>query len=307
MEAAAQGGQVVGPRPAGHAATDNRRGLRIALALTAGFCAVEVAGGLITNSLALLSDAGHMFGDVAALSISLFAMYLARRPPTASMTFGYHRIEILAALLNGLALWLIVGLILHEAYLRLHDPPQVRSGLMIAVAGAGLLINVVSLLVLARRRADSLNVRAAFVHVLGDAVGSIGALAAGTVMFAWGWYLADPLVSFGIGGLILYSSWGIVRESVDILMQGTPREMRLDDIERCLLGIQGVQQVHDLHVWTLTSGRHLLSVHLVVLHTHAAGAIIDAAQRQLRERFGIGHTTVQVDPESECTEEFRAH
>ena len=144
-------------------------------------------------------------------------------------------------------------------------------------------------------------------HVLGDASGSIGALVAGVMMLIWGWYIADPLVSVGIGLLILYSSWDIVRESVDILMQGTPREMRLEDIEQCLLTIDGVREVHDLHVWTLTSGRYLLSVHLVVSPGDATRPVIDAAQTQLRERFGIGHTTVQVDTGEECTEEFRAH
>jgi cobalt-zinc-cadmium efflux system protein len=285
----------------------NRRDLTITLVITAAYCLVEVAGGVLTNSLALLSDAGHMFADVVALGISLFAARLSQLPPTSSKTFGYHRVEILAAFVNGLALWLVVGLILHEAYQRFQSPPAVQSAGMIAVAAVGLAVNLASLLVLRRSQAESLNVRAAFVHVLGDALGSVGALAAGVVMLAWGWYAADPLVSAGIAVLILYSSWGIVRESVDILMLGTPREMRLEDVEQCLLGIDGVHQVHDLHVWTLTSGRYLLSVHLVTSREDAARPIIDAAQTRLRERFGIGHTTVQVDPEDECTEEFRAH
>lgn len=285
----------------------NRRDLSITLAATATYCLVEFVGGVITNSLALMSDAGHMVADVGALSISLFALQLAQRPPTASKTFGYHRVEILAAFVNGLALWLIVGLIFREAYQRLLDPPAVRSAGMILIALVGLGVNLLGLMVLHRSQAESLNVRAAFVHVFGDALGSVGAIVAGVVMLTWNWYLADPLVSIGIGLLILFSSWGIVRESVDILMQGTPREMRLEDIERCLLGIKGVCQVHDLHVWTLTSGRYLLSVHLVVGREDEPRPIIDAAQLQLREHFGIGHTTVQVDPEDECTEEFRGH
>jgi cobalt-zinc-cadmium efflux system protein len=285
----------------------NRRDLTITLAITATYCLVEFVGGILTNSLALMSDAGHMIADVGALGISLFALQLSQRPPTASKTFGYHRVEILAAFVNGLALWLIVGLIFREAYQRLFDPPVVRSVGMIIIAAVGLVINLIGMLVLHRSQAESLNVRAAFVHVLGDALGSVGAIVAGIVMLASEWYLADPLVSIGIGVLILYSSWGIVRESVDILMQGTPREMRLEDIEQCLLGIKGVCQVHDLHVWTLTSGRYLLSVHLVVAGDDEQRAIIGAAQVRLRERFGIGHTTVQVDPEDECTEEFRGH
>ena len=285
----------------------NRRDLAIALAITATYCFVEFAGGLLTNSLALLSDAGHMLADVGALGISLFALRLAQLPPTSRKTFGYHRIEILAAFVNGLLLWLIVGLIYHEAYQRLFAPPAVDSAPMMLIAAVGLGVNVVSLRVLHRSQSESLNVRAAFIHVFGDALGSLGAVAAGAVMLATGWYVADPLVSAGIGLLILYSSWDIVRESVDILMQGTPREMRIEDIERCLLEIEGVCQVHDLHVWTLTSGKYLLSVHLVVSRHDALRPVIDAAQLRLRERFGIGHTTVQVDPEDECTEEFRAH
>ncbi len=285
----------------------NRRDLTITLVITATYCLVEVAGGVLTNSLALLSDAGHMFADVVALGISLFAARLSQLPPTASKTFGYHRVEILAAFVNGLALWLVVGLILHEAYQRFQSPPAVQSAGMITIAAVGLAVNLASLLVLRHSQAESLNVRAAFVHVLGDALGSVGALVAGVVMLTSGWYVADPLASVGIAVLILYSSWGIVRESVDILMLGTPREMRLEDVEQCLLGIDGVREVHDLHVWTLTSGRYLLSVHLVVSREDAARRIIDAAQTRLRERFGIGHTTVQVDPEDECTEEFRAH
>ena len=285
----------------------NRRDLTITLGITAGYCVVELVGGFLTNSLALLSDAGHMFADVVALGVSLFALRLAQRPPTASKTFGYHRVEILAAFVNGLALWLIVGLIFREAYQRFSEPPPVHSIGLIVIAAVGLGVNLMSLFVLRGSQAVSLNVRAAFVHVLGDALGSMGALVAGIVILTTGRTIADPLVSVGIGVLILASSWGIVRESVDILMQGTPREMRLEDIEACLRGIKGVCQVHDLHVWTMTSGKYLLSVHLVVSPGEEPRPIIDAAQNQLRERFGIGHTTVQIDPEDECTEEFRAH
>lgn len=285
----------------------HHRDLTITLAITAGYCLVELIGGWMTNSLALLADAGHMFTDVGALSISALALRLAQRPPTASKTFGYHRVEILAAFVNGLVLWLVVGLIVQEAYQRCFNPPPVHSGGMIGIAVVGLGVNLASLWVLRRSQAASLNVRAAFVHVLGDALGSVGAIAAGVAIRLWGWMLADPLVSIGIGLLILFSSWGIVRESVDILMQGTPREMQLADIEQCLLGIPGVCEVHDLHVWTLTSGRYLLSVHLVTGNSDATRPIIEAAQTQLRQRFGIGHATVQVDSGGGCTEEFRAH
>jgi len=277
------------------------------LLATGSFCLVELIGGWLTNSLALLSDAGHMFADVAALAISLFALRLAQRPPTQTKTFGYHRIEILAAFVNGLGLWLIVGLIFHEAYLRLFDPPEVQSTRMIAIASAGLLVNLFSLLMLHRSQATDLNMRAAFVHVLGDALGSVGAVVAGVIMAATSWYQADPLVSILLGALILRSSWGIVRESVDILMMGTPRELNLTQIETYLLEIPGVSEVHDLHVWTMTSGVYQLTAHLVIHRNEEPGAIIDAAQTGLRDRFGITHTTVQLDPEAPCAEEFRAH
>jgi cobalt-zinc-cadmium efflux system protein len=285
----------------------NRRDLTLTLVLTASYCLVEFAGGIFTNSLALLSDAGHMLSDVAALGLSLFAIRLAQLPPTANKTFGYHRVEILAALVNALLLWVIVALIFLEAFHRFRMPPPVKSTGMIAVATVGLGVNLVSLLVLNRSQGESLNVRAAFIHVLGDALGSVGAVLAGVLILVANWSVADPLVSVGIGLLILYSSWEIIRDSVDILMQGTPRGMRVEEVEQYLLGIAGVRQVHDLHIWTLTSGKYHLSVHLVIDYDSEPHAIIDAAQTRLRERFGIGHTTVQVDREVECAEEFRAH
>lgn len=290
-----------------HGHPTHRRTLTLAFALTAAYCGAEVAGGWLTNSLALLSDAGHMLADVGALGLSLFAMRLAQRPPTAEKTFGYHRVEILAAFVNGLLLWLVVGLLFREAYGRLLDPPPVHGPGMIAVAAIGLGVNLSSLYLLHGAHVESLNVRGAFVHVVGDALGSVGAIVAGVLVLTCGWRLADPLVSIGIGVLILFSSWGIVRESVDILMQGTPRELSLGEIEQCLLAIEGVQRVHDLHVWTQTSGRYLLSAHLVVSASADPRRIVETAQGRLREGFGIGHSTVQLDHESECTEDFRLH
>jgi len=295
---------------AGHGREGRRRdvrALRWALGLTTAYLVVEIAGGWLSNSLALLSDAGHMFTDVAALGLSLFAMRLAQLPPTASKTFGYHRGEILAAFVNGLFLWLVVGLIFSEAYARVFVPAAVHSEPMLVVAALGLVVNLAVLVVLRHSQANSLNVRAAFFHVVGDALGSVGALVAGVVILTTGWYLADTVASIAIGLLILYSSWGIVRESVDILMQGTPRELRLDEIEACLRSIGGVEQVHDLHVWTQTSGLYLLSVHLVVGRGGEPHAVVDAAQSRLRDRFGIMHTTVQIDAEDACPEEYRLH
>lgn len=286
---------------------ESQQPLVTALVLTASFCVIELVGGWLTNSLALISDAGHMFADVAALGGSLFALRLAQRPPDETKTFGYHRAEILAAFVSGLALWLLVGIIFQEAYHRLSDPPQVHSAAMIVIATLGLVVNLMSLLALRGSHAHDLNIRAAFMHVTGDALGSLGAIVGGALMWVGGWYVVDPLISIFIGLLILYSSWGIVRESAEILMQGAPREIRLGDIEECLRRIGGVVEVHDLHVWTLTSGRYLLSVHLVVCNGTLARPVIDAAQQQMHDRFGIGHATVQIDHEAACEEHFRAH
>ncbi len=278
-----------------------------ALVLTAGFCAVEGLAGWWTNSLALLSDAGHMLSDVGALGIALMASWLATRPPTETKTFGYHRLEIVAAFVNGLAMWLVVGLVWHEAYRRFWSPPPVWVGAMIPVAVLGLGVNATVLWVLHRSAGANLNVRAAMVHVVGDALGSLSALFAGLAMYLYGWAWADALASACIGGLILMSSWRIVRESLDILMMGTPRELSLAEIERTLRGLPGVVDVHDLHVWTMTSGMYELTAHLVVQNSVVHRALLERVQLLLRDRFGIAHITVQLDPEDACAEEFRRH
>ncbi|GIW44679.1 MAG: cadmium, cobalt and zinc/H(+)-K(+) antiporter [Candidatus Binatia bacterium] len=282
-------------------------GLLWALVLTASFCAIEALAGWWTNSLALLSDAGHMLSDVVALSIALLAAWLAARPPTETKTFGYHRLEIVAAFVNGLAMWLVVGLIWHEAYHRFWNPPRVAAEGMVAVASLGLGVNGVVLWILRRASGESLNVRAALVHVMGDALGSVSALIAGVALWHYGWAWADPTASFTIGGLILYSSWGIVSESLDILMMGTPREISLAEVDRTLRSLPGVVDVHDLHVWTMTSGMYELTAHLVVRPDVVHRTLIEQTQASLRDRFGIAHITVQLDPEDACAEEFRRH
>lgn len=283
------------------------RALRWALGITAAFCLVEAVGGWWTNSLALLSDAGHMLSDVAALSISLLALSFAQRPPTEQKTFGYHRLEIVAAFVNGLAMWLLVGLVWREAYLRFYQPLAVHPEGMVAIASAGLVVNLAVMLILRRSRRENLNVRAAFVHVLGDALGSIGALVAGLTMWLTGWMQADSIASAAIGALILYSSWGIVRESLDILMMGTPREINLAEVQAYLRSFPNVQDVHDLHVWTLTSGMYELTAHLVVLDGTDTRRLLEQVQRGLKDQFGITHITVQLDPQEACEEEFRSH
>lgn len=284
--------------------TDSRR-LIWALAITAGYFFAEVAGGLATNSLALLSDAGHMFSDVAALGLTVCAFQIARRPATSKRSYGYQRLEILAALVNGLILWLVVGVILTEAYRRFLDPPPVRSFGMLAIASGGLAVNLVTGRILYACDRGSLNIRAALLHVFGDALGSVGAVAAALVMLATGWFVADAVISVVIGVLILYTSWELVRESVDILMQSAPRGIDVAEVQDAMEKVGGVVKVHDLHVWSVTSGVFTLTAHAVVFPEQNAQAILDQIEARLRSRFGIEHTTIQLETESREEKEFR--
>ncbi|MBI2988267.1 MAG: cation transporter [Deltaproteobacteria bacterium] len=281
------------------------RRLTLALVITAIYFFAELVGGILTNSLALLSDAGHMFSDIAALGLSLFAFQMARRPATARKTYGYHRLEILAALVNGLALWLIVGVMFNEAYRRFSNPPQVHSLGMLLVASVGLMVNVVAGIVLYGSDRRSLNIRGAFAHVLGDTLGSVGAVAAGLAMLTTGWYLADPLASVLIGLLILYTSWGLIKESVDILMQSVPKGIDVEEVQRAMEQISGVTKVHDLHVWSVTSGVFTLSAHAVVAPGGDPHVILDRIEDRLKSRFSIEHTTIQLEFEDREEKEFR--
>lgn len=285
-----------------------RRGrpLALALSITALYFVVEVLGGIFTNSLALLSDAGHMLSDIAALALSLFAFELSKRPATAKKTYGYHRVEILASLFNGLILWLVVGVIFHEGYQRFLNPPEVQSLGMLVIATVGLAVNVAAGIILSRSRHDNLNVHGAFLHVVGDALGSIGAIVAGLVMLGTGWTLADPVVSFFIGALILYTSWGLIKEAADILMQSVPRGISLNDVQTTLEGVSGVLKVHDLHVWVVTSGVFTLSAHAVVNGGRDFHQVLSEMEQILAERFAIEHTTIQLETKSREDEEFSA-
>jgi cobalt-zinc-cadmium efflux system protein len=285
-------------------ATDSRR-LTLALAITAIYFFAEVVGGLLTNSLALLSDAGHMFSDTAALGLSLCAFQIARRPATTKKTFGYQRLEILAALINGLVLWLVVGAIFTEAYRRFLDPPPVHTLGMLAVAVAGLAVNVVAGRILYSCDQGNLNIRGAFLHVLGDALGSVGAVVAALVMLLTGWYMADPAISVLIGVLILYTSWELVRESVDILMQSVPRGINTEEVQRAMEEVTGVIKVHDLHVWSVTSGVFTLSAHAVIHERGDPHAILDQMEERLKSAFSIEHTTIQLETEDREGKEFR--
>ena len=280
--------------------------LKLALAISSIYFFAELIGGFLTNSLALLSDAGHMLSDIAALALSLFAFRIAKRPATVSSTYGYHRAEILAALFNGLTLWLIVGVIFAAAYNRFLDPPAVESYGMMIVASLGLLVNVVAGVILYGSHHHNLNLRGAFLHVVSDALGSVGAIAAGLVMLLTGWYVADPLISILIGLLILHSSWNLVKESFSVLMQAVPRGIRLEDVQQALEEVEGVSKVHDLHVWAVTSDIFTLSAHAVVENGGDFHQVLNGIEDTLKERFNIEHTTIQLEIESREEKEFKA-
>ena len=273
----------------------SRRALVLVLLLLAGYTVVEVIGGLLTGSLALLADAGHMLSDVMSIGLALFAIWLAQRPPTFARSFGYQRAEILVALLNGATLVAIAIWIFVEAYQRFSDPPDVLGGWMLAVAAVGLLVNVLAAVILWRRQSDSLNMRAALRHVFADMFGSVGVIAAALIILATGWVYADPLISVLIGALVLGSSWTILRESVDILLESTPTGIDARKVARRMLAVDGVRDVHDLHIWTITSGFPALSAHVLV----SRGEDCHDRRRQLElllaDEFGIAHSTLQVD------------
>jgi cobalt-zinc-cadmium efflux system protein len=276
-------------------AARNRRRLSIVLVLTALYMLAEAVGGWMTGSLALLADAGHMLADVAALALALVAIWFGSRPATPSKTFGYYRLEILAALINGVALVLISGLIFVEAYKRWAEPPVVRSGLMMLIATGGLVINVICAWVLHGDHKDDLNVRGAWLHIIGDALGSVGAICAGALMSIYGWYAADPLFSCLIGLLIIWSSWHLIRESTNVLLEGTPAHINLAAVEDVILQTEGVEDVHDLHVWTITSGREALSAHVIHVESISQAELLKELRAKLLERFGVDHLTIQME------------
>jgi cobalt-zinc-cadmium efflux system protein len=282
------------------------RCLQWALGLSGFYFFAELIAGFLTNSLALLSDAGHMVTDVAAMGLSLFAFRMARRPATLNSTYGFHRVEILAALFNGLALWLIVGVIFAAAYNRLAHPPHVKSEGMLIVALLGLAVNLASGAILYGSHRHSLNLRGAFVHVASDALGSVGAIAAGLIMLATDWYLADPLISIFIGGLILYSSWSLVKDSLTVLMQAVPKGIELEEVRQILEAVSGVSKVHDLHIWAVTSDIFTLSAHAVVDNGRDFHAVLNGIEDTLKERFNIEHVTIQLETESREEKEFKA-
>lgn len=281
-------------------APESRRRLLIVLLLTAIYMLAEALGGWWTGSLALWADAGHMLADAAALILALMAVWFSVRPATPDKTFGYYRLEILAALINGVGLVLISAFIFYEAYQRWFTPPVVRGLPMTMVAAGGLIVNLICARVLHRDREEDLNVRAAWLHVMGDALGSVAAIVAGVLITIFGWYAADPLFSAVIGLLIVWSSWNLIREATNILLEGTPAHINLAAVEDAILETSGVADVHDLHIWTITSGREALSAHVIHAVTISQPDLLKELRTKLHDRFGVDHLTIQMEtPEYE--------
>ena len=277
------------------------RSLKQVLVIISVFMVVEAVGGWFANSLALLADAGHMLSDVVAVSLSLFVAWIAQRPATPEKTYGFLRLEILAALVNGTALFVLAGFIVWQAVERFADPPQVRPWILFSVATAGLASNLVAVRILRHGHKHSLNVRGAYLHVLGDVLGSVGAITAGVVILLTGWTLADPIVSIIVATLIAISAWSLVRESMDVLLEGTPRHISLGDVEQRIASIPGVRDVHDLHVWTLTSGVLAMSGHAVVGDPELNQRVLQTVQERMAD-LGIDHVTMQLERSQTCLE-----
>lgn len=276
-------------------ASDNRRRLSLVLSLTALYMVAEAVGGWWTGSLALLADAGHMFTDVAALALALTAAWFGSRPATSKKTFGYYRLEIIAALVNGVALVVMSLLIFYGAYERWLEPPIVRSGPMIVVAAGGLAVNLICAWILHRRDEVDLNIRGAWMHVMGDALGSVAAIVAGACMLLFGWYAADAVFSVLIGLFIVWSSIRLIRESTNVLLEGTPAHINLVAVEDAILATAGVSDVHDLHVWTITSGREALSAHVIHARSISQPDLLRELRTKLHDQFGVDHLTIQME------------
>ena len=280
------------------AGAKHRRALLVTFGLTFTYFSVEVVGGVLTNSLALLADAAHMLTDVGGLGLALFATWISRRPATPTKTYGYYRVEILAALTNAVVLFLLSFYILYEAYRRFQDPPEVQSLPMLAVAIVGLAVNLVGIYNLRRGSKESLNVQGAFLEVVSDTLGSIGVILASLIMFFTGWYYADPIFSVLIGLFILPRTWGLMKQAVNILLEGTPAHINLRAVQEAIRVTPGVADVHDLHVWTITSGMVALSTHVVLadgMSLKEGQKVLELLESQLKDRFGIDHTTIQIE------------
>ncbi|MEK5069655.1 cation diffusion facilitator family transporter [Sporosarcina sp. FSL K6-1508] len=275
----------------------NKHGLIIALSITTFIMFLEFFGGLFTNSLALLSDSGHMLSDASSMALSLVAIWFASRPPSSNKTYGYYRFEILAALFNGVTLFVIAGFIVKEAIQRFNDPPTVASGTMIILALIGLLANILSAFFLLKKAdvKENINLKSAYIHIIGDALGSVGAILAGLLMLLFDWYIADPIISVIVALLILKSAWGVLKQSIHILMEGSPVTVDKEEVLAMLKNIEGVKNVHDLHIWTITSGLDTLSCHILIEEGKDEQVVLQQAINLIRDNYKIEHTTIQIE------------
>jgi cobalt-zinc-cadmium efflux system protein len=290
------------------ATAQNRQALQLALALTSIYFIIEVAGGILTNSLALLADAAHMLTDVFGLGLALFAAWMSQKPATPEKTYGYYRFEILAALANAVVLFFISFYILYEAYRRFKEPPEVASLPMILVAVVGLGVNLAGMWILREGTRESLNVQGAFLEVVSDALGSVGVIIAGLIMLVTGWYYADPIFSVLIGLFILPRTWNLLTQAANILLEGTPAHINVGAVEQAMLAVDKVEAVHDLHVWTITSGIEALSAHVVLeegADPQSSSRVLETVTALLKERFGIDHSTIQVEHSSRVEKEIQ--
>ncbi|ARS38162.1 cation transporter (plasmid) [Pontibacter actiniarum] len=289
------------------ASSQNKGRLKLVLTFTLLYMIAEVVGGLLTGSLALLADAGHMLTDVGGLAFALIAIMLAERPASPERTYGYYRAEILAALANAVILIGISLYILYEAYQRFLDPPEVESKAMLLVATIGLVVNLAGMYILRKGSQESLNMKGAYFEVLSDMLTSVGVIIAGVIMWTTGWYYADPILSAGIGLFILPRTWVLLKEAVGVLLEGTPSDVNIEELRKSIAALEGVEEVHDLHVWSLTSGVNAMSAHVVVATDNSAlnNEMLKRISQDVTSRFKISHTTVQL--ESRGYEENETH
>lgn len=276
-------------------ARKHRKRLMLVLGLTSIYMIAEVIGGIVTGSLALIADAGHMLTDVFGLAMALFAIWFSSKAATRTRTYGYYRAEILASLANAMLLFFVSGYILYEAWRRFQAPPDVQSGPMMLVALVGLGVNIAGAWILHGASAESLNMQGAFLEVVSDLLGSVGVIIAGAIIYFTGWTYADPLFSVAIGLFIIPRTWKLLQSAVGILLEGTPSHLKLDEIRATMEAVPGVEAVHDLHVWSITSGIDAMSGHVRVDGTTTSADVLQQLNEALKERFKIGHTTIQVE------------
>lgn len=279
------------------AAGANKRALLLVFCFTLLYLIAEVVGGVLTGSLALLADAGHMLTDVAGIGLALMAIRFGERPATPERTYGYYRVEILAALTNAVILIGISVYILYEAYERFRNPPTVSTGPMLIVAAIGLCVNIASMLLLKKASQESLNMKGAYFEVFSDMLTSVGVIVAAVIMWSTGWYYADPLISAGIGLFILPRTWVLLREAVGVLLEGTPSDVNLTAVRELVARLPGVREIHDLHVWTLTSGVNAMSAHVVIIADSLHDDLLSAVHDTVTHNFKIAHVTVQLENE----------